>query len=756
MNIDAILKELTLEEKASLCSGSDYWHTEPIERLDIPSIMVSDGPHGLRKNDENADGPNESKTAVCFPSGCATACSFDKELLTTMGKALGQTCKAEKVSVLLGPGCNIKRSPLCGRNFEYFSEDPYLASQMAAAHIKGVQSSGVGTSLKHFCCNNQETRRMSCSANMDERTFFEIYAAAFETAVKEAKPYTIMCSYNRLNGVYCSENEFTLDQVLRKKWGYKGLVMSDWGAVNDRPKGIKAGLDLEMPTSFGTNDAMIVKSVKNGTLDEKDLDVCVRRILELIDKTDMSSQPESKWDMDSQHQLSQKIASECAVLLKNENSILPLDTSKKIAFIGEFAQKPRYQGGGSSHIRSYKVTSALDAVKQFCDVEYAKGYAYDTDDIDDSLIAQAVQCAERNDIVVIFAGLTDLYESEGFDRKHMKMPENQLRLIDSICNVNKNVVIVLHNGSPIELPFADKVKGILEMYLGGQAVGGAACDILFGKVNPSGKLAETFPMKLSDNPSYLNFPGFRDDVAYNEGIFVGYRYYDFKDMAVRYPFGHGLSYTTFEYSDIALSSNSIRSGDELTVTATITNTGHCDGKEVVQLYVSDVQSSIVRPVRELKGFEKVFLKPGESKKIMFKLDKRSFAFYNEAVHDWSVEEGDFIISLGSSSRDIRLQANVFVSSDDTIPYLLTLNSTFGDLISIPEGKKVFDPYFEKISKYMSGDQQGETMGSSTKQMVESMLWYMPLRGILTFTDKPLMTHEELDNMIAEVNSTLQK
>ena len=754
MNIDVILKELTLEEKASLCSGSDYWHTEPIERLDIPAIMVSDGPHGLRKNDENAQGPNESKEAVCFPSGCATACSFDRELITKMGKALGQTCKAEKVSVLLGPGCNIKRSPLCGRNFEYFSEDPYLASQMAASHIKGVQSMGVGTSLKHFCCNNQETRRMSCSANMDERTLFEIYAAAFEGAVKEGKPYTIMCSYNKLNDVYCSENKFTLTEVLRDKWGFEGLVMSDWGAVNNRPEGIRAGLDLEMPTSFGANDAVIVESVKNGTLDEKELDKCVRRVLELVEKSDMSSLDLSEWDKDSQHGLARKIASECAVLMKNNDSILPLDITKKIAFIGDFAKNPRYQGGGSSHIKSHKITSAFEAVKEYCTVDYAQGYESDTDDKNDALINEAVECAKRNDIVVIFAGLTDMYESEGFDRKHMRIPANQLELIEQICKVNENIVVVLHNGSPVELPFNDNVKGILEMYLGGQAVGGATCDLLFGKTNPSGKLAESFPIKLSDNPSYLNFPGFRDTVDYNEGIFVGYRYYDYKDMPVRYPFGHGLSYTSFEYSDMTVSSSSISVEDELTVSVNITNTGKIEGKEVIQLYVTDNECSVVRPIRELKGFEKVSLKPGESRKIVFKLNRRAFAFYCEQSHDWLVEEGDFTISLGSSSRDIRVSKTVFVSSDEFIPATLTINSTFGDLVSIPEGKKRFDPYFQKISNYMSGDQENNSMGSSTKQMVESMLWDMPLRGILTFTDKALITHDELDNMIIDVNNAI--
>ena len=751
MNVDVILKEMTLEEKASLCSGNDAWHTTPVERFDIPEIMVSDGPHGVRKIKDETALMNQAIEAVCFPSACATACSFDRELLSSMGKALGQTCKAEKVAVLLGPGCNIKRSPLCGRNFEYFSEDPYLASQIASAHIKGVQSMGVGTSLKHFACNNQETRRMTCSANMNERTFFEIYAAAFEGAVKDAKPYTIMCSYNRINNVYSSENKFLLTDVLREKWGFEGLVMSDWGAVNDRPEGIRAGLDLEMPSSHGVNDAKIVESVKNGTLDEALVDKAARNVLELVNKTEHISAGNETWDKENQHQLARKIASECAVLLKNDGSLLPLDSSKKIAFIGDFAQAPRYQGGGSSHINSFKVTSAIDAVKEFCEVEFAKGYDSSTDKVDEELIAEAVECAERNEIVIIFAGLTDIYESEGYDRKHMRMPDNQLVLIDRICELCNNVAVVLHNGSPVEMPFESKVKSILEMYLGGQAVGGATCDILFGKVNPSGKLAETFPVKLSDNPSYLSFPGEQDDVQYREGIFVGYRYYDHKELKPLFPFGHGLSYTTFEYSDLKLSSSAINADDELTISVVVKNTGKVDGKEVIQLYVSDKESSVIRPVRELKDFEKVSLKAGESKKVMFKLNRRAFAFYSEAAHDWIVEEGDFIISVGSSSRDIRLSDEVFVSSDDIIPVKFTVNSPFGDIEANPHSKKIFGNLFEEIRRGMKQAQPEESMGAATALMTDAMLREMPIRAILSFSGEEMMTYDQLSQMIEKLN-----
>lgn len=751
MNVDVILKEMTLEEKASLCSGNDSWHTKPVERLDIPEIMVSDGPHGLRKVKDDSAMMNQAIEAVCFPTACATACSFDRELVASMGKALGQACKAEKVAVLLGPGCNIKRSPLCGRNFEYFSEDPYLSSQIAASHIKGVQSMGVGTSLKHFACNNQETRRMTCSANMDERTFFEIYAASFEGAVKEGKPYTIMCSYNRINNVYSSENKFLLTDVLRDKWGYDGLVMSDWGAVNDRPEGIKAGLDLEMPTSHGVNDRKIVECVKNGTLDEKLLDKAVRNVLNLVDKAENGLSGEVNWDMQAQHELARSISAQCAVLLKNDDALLPLDTNKKIAFIGDFAKNPRYQGGGSSHINSFKVTSALDAVKDYCEVTYAQGYESNTDVPDVKLINEAVECAKKCDAAVVFCGLTDLYESEGFDRKHMKMPANQLELIDKVCEVCSNVVVVLHNGSPVEMPFKNKVKSILEMYLGGQAVGGAACDLIFGKVNPSGKLAETFPEKLSDNPSFISFPGEMDDVQYREGIFVGYRYYDHKQIEPLFPFGHGLSYTTFEYSDIKLSSNAINADDELTVSVKVTNTGKVEGKEVVQLYVTDKESSLIRPVKELKGFEKVSLKPGESKNVMFKLDKRAFAFYSEAAHDWLVEEGDFIISVGSSSRDIRLADEVFVSSKDRIPVKYTVNSPLGDIAADPNSRKIFGNMFEEISKGMREAQPEDSMGAATELMTNAMLREMPIRAILSFSGEAFITYDELGKMIDELN-----
>ena len=504
MNIETILKELTLEEKAALCSGADFWHTKPVERLDIPQIMVSDGPHGLRKNREGAQNPNEAIEAVCFPSASALACSFDRGLLKELGKALGEECRAENVSVILGPGCNIKRSPLCGRNFEYFSEDPYLASQMAEAHITGVQSMGVGTSLKHFAANNQESRRMSVSANIDERTLHEIYLAAFESVVKNAKPWTVMCSYNKINGEYSSQNKLLLTDILRDDWGFGGLVMSDWGAVDDRAKAIRAGLDLEMPASMGKNDAAIVKAVESGELSEEELDNCVRRVLELIQRGS-EEKPQVVWDKDRHHKLAAKIAENCAVLLKNDGDILPLKEGEKVAFVGAFAEKPRYQGGGSSHINSYKTVSAVQAASDIAGVTYARGFNMGNE-ADEALENEALEAAKNADKVVIFAGLPDTFESEGFDRKHMRMPECQLRLIEKLSEVNENIVVLLHNGSPVEMPFIEKIKGLIEMYLGGQAVGEAEIALLYGRANPSGKLAETFPQSSLTTPLTSIFP----------------------------------------------------------------------------------------------------------------------------------------------------------------------------------------------------------------------------------------------------------
>lgn len=757
MDINKLISEMTLEEKASLCSGADFWHTKPIERLGIPSMMMSDGPHGLRKQDLNAEdtGVNVSIKAVCFPAACALACSFDRDLIYRMGQALGNECQAEDVGVILGPGANIKRSPICGRNFEYFSEDPYLASNIAASHIKGVQSRGIGTSLKHFLANNQENRRMTVSAEIDERTLNEIYLAAFETAVKEGKPRTVMCSYNRVNGTFSSENELYLTETLRNKWGFDGFAVSDWGAVNDRVKGIEAGLDLEMPSSGGVNDAEIVKAVNNGILSEQVLNKACENILGVVESYLNDRDETAVWDKEADHALAAEIASQCMVLLKNEDGILPLDSSKKIAFIGKFAKEPRFQGGGSSHINAFRVSDALSESAKYAEVSYAQGYRTDEDITDEAMLSEAVNLAGSSDIAVIFAGLTDLFESEGFDRSHMKMPNCQNELIKRIAEVQPNTVVVLHNGSPVEMPWLGEVKGLVETYLSGQAVGEAECAVLFGAVNPSGKLAETFPKKLSDNPSYINFPGEKDMVEYKEGIFVGYRYYDYKEMDVLFPFGYGLSYTTFDYSDLKLSSSKIKESDTLQVSLTVTNTGAVIGREIVQLYVRDCESSVIRPVKELKGFEKIELAPGESKEVTFNLDRRSFAFYSTTIHDWFVENGEFEIMIGKSSRDIILTGTVYVESDNKLPYLCTSNSTIGDLMEIECARKYLDKLINSYAEIMEGNSDGNEMGESTKLMLEHQLKDNPLRVMVSFSDGAI-THRDIEEIINNINRELNK
>lgn len=664
MNHADIIEKLTLQEKAEFCSGADFWHLKGMENLGIPSIMMTDGPHGLRKKKEKKE-KNElmsSSPAVCFPTAVTTACSWDPALIEKMGEALGEECLEEKVSVLLGPGINMKRSPVCGRNFEYFSEDPYLAGKIGAAYVKGVQSRGVGTSLKHFAANSQEARRMTVSSVVDERTLREIYLAAFETVVKEAQPWTIMNAYNRLNGVYCAEDKWLLNDVLRDEWGFEGLVVTDWGANNDKVEGLKAGQDLEMPTSYGMAAKKIVEAVNNGTLDEAILDQSVDRILTLIMKS-AENMRDYRYDKEEHHALARKIASESMVLLKNEKNILPLNASVRIAVIGEMAKNPRYQGAGSSLINPTQLDNSFDELMgSGVGVEYAPGYDKKSGKPDEKLIGEAVAVAKKADVAVIFAGLTEAYETEGFDRSSMELPESHNALIEAVADACDKVVVVLSGGSPVTMPWLDKVPCVLNGYLGGQAGGSAIVDILLGKVNPSGKLAETYPLSLEENPSFKNFPGSPVTVEYREGIYIGYRYYDTAKKEVRFPFGFGLSYTTFAYSDIKLSAKEINDTDTLTVSFKIKNTGNVAGAESAQVYVKDTESTIYRPEKELKGFTKVFLEPGEEKEVSVELDKRSFAFYNVEAHDWQVESGDFEILVGASSRDIRLSDTVCVKS----------------------------------------------------------------------------------------------
>ncbi len=661
--VQDIRSKMTLEEKASLCSGQDFWHIKGVERLSISATMLADGPHGLRKQaDTGKSGLGPSIPATCFPTAVALASSWDRDLLHEVGVALGEECLQEKVAVLLGPGANIKRSPLCGRNFEYFSEDPYVTGELAAQMIMGVQSQGIGTALKHFAVNNQEGHRMTIDAFVDERALREIYLAGFETAVKVAKPWTLMCSYNLINGTYASENPYLLRHILKEEWQHTGIVMSDWGAVNNRIDGLQAGLELEMPGPNRDNDDSIVqavKAVKAGQLKEEILDTATERLLELIIKGRDNQREGFTYDQKEHHALSRKAATQSMVLLKNEGSILPLKHSANIAVIGEFAVKPRYQGAGSSLVNP----TQLDVLyHNQPNVSYARGYDLQTDQPQQPLIDEAVALARKSEVVVIMAGLTESYESEGFDRVHMRMPEAHNELIHQIAEVNKNIIVVLSNGSPVEMPWLPKVKGVLEAYLSGQASGSAIWQILYGEVNPSGKLAETFPLKATDCAASDYFPMGPRGVEYRESIYVGYRYYDTAQKEVLFPFGFGLSYTQFEYSDLKTNKDSLRDTEPLTLSFKIKNTGAVSGKEIAQIYVKDLHSTLFRPEKELKGFAKVDLEPGEEKVVHITLDQRAFAFYNVNIKDWQVESGTFEIIIAASSRDLRLTAEVEVIS----------------------------------------------------------------------------------------------
>lgn len=772
LDVKKLVNELTLEEKASLCSGADFWHTKAIDRLNIPAAMVSDGPHGIRKQESLADhmGVAESIKAIGFPTASAMACSFDRDLLHKVGDALGEECVAEDLAVLLGPGINMKRSPICGRNFEYYSEDPVVAGELGAAFVNGVQEHGVGTSLKHFAANNQEWRRMSISAEIDERTLREIYLAAFETVVKKAQPWTIMCSYNRINGVYSCENDWLLNKVLRDEWGFEGLVMTDWGAMDERVPSLKAGLDLEMPDCHGETDKLIVKAVQSGELEEPVLDTAVERILTMVDKYltarkgidpasmvhPLPSSVERGYDVAAHHALARTTAEQSAVLLKNED-ILPLQKDKKIAFIGEFAKVPRIQGGGSSHINNTSIESALDAAGD--SVSYAQGFHIDEETTDETLLQEAITLAKESDVAVIFAGLPDSFESEGFDRTHLNMPANQNELIARISEVQPNVVVVLHSGSPIAMPWLDKVAGVLQMYLAGQASGGAAVNLLFGDATPCGKLAETFPLHLEDNPSYLNFPGNREKVCYQEGVFIGYRYYDKKKMDVLFPFGYGLSYTDFTYSNMKVTVNGknaadvdvIKETDEIVVSADITNTGNCDGAEIVQLYIKNPVVYEIRPEKELRDFAKVFLKAGETKTVTFMLNARAFSYYETRIHDWYAESGDYEILLASSSRDIRLQYTVSITGSKKIPFVADYVTTCEDVELFAKDGSALDEMLRRSGFAEATDHDGDdSMGSGTADMMKAMFTGTPLHSILSFSSEEL-TYEDIQDTIRKLN-----
>ncbi|BFH61299.1 glycoside hydrolase family 3 C-terminal domain-containing protein [Paenibacillus azoreducens] len=760
-NLKELIAQMTVEEKASLCSGLNMWQTKAVERVGIPSIVMTDGPHGLRKQERPGDMSSKTVPATCFPSGAGLASSWDRNLIREVGQALGEECLAEDVQIILGPAVNIKRSPLCGRNFEYFSEDPYLASEMGAQHVLGVQEKGVGTSVKHFAANNQETLRNSINTIVDERTLNEIYLRAFEGPITEGDAWTVMCAYNLVNGDFCSENEYLLTDVLKKRWGHGGFVMTDWGAINERVKGLKAGLELEMPYAGPERDRMIAEAVKSGELDEKVLDEAVERMLKVIFAAYDARQEGYRYDREAHHALARKAAAECMVLLKNEGGLLPLNPQQSVAVIGALADKPRYQGGGSSHISPYRLDEALAAVREAAEGEvgYAQGYSLTEDVMDDALMNEAVELAAAKDVAVIFAGLPDSFESEGFDRTHLDMPSSQCELIRRVAAVQPNTVVVLSNGAPIVMPWLDDAKAVLEGYLGGQATGSAAADVLFGKVNPSGKLAETFPVRLEQTPAYLNFPGGKNEVFYGEGLFVGYRYYEAKKEKPLFPFGYGLSYTTFAYEQIEIDKELIKDTESVNVTVTVRNTGSRAGKEIVQLYVKPVDSSVVRPVKELKGFEKVSLQPGEAKKITFTLDKRAFAYFNTEIHDWFAETGAYEIVAGPSSADTPLAAEVKVVSTGVPFRKVTRNTKFYELLAIPEtaafAEKAMNDSVEGLKQM--GALFAESMGDGgLAQLFDAVVKWKKYDGLRSMAG--LMggntSEADLEKIIRELNEKL--
>jgi beta-glucosidase len=699
---DVTVTDLTLAEKAALTSGGSFWFTKPIARVGVPSIMLTDGPHGLRKQRDGGDhlGIGGSVPATCFPPAVGLGSSWDVDLIERVGRALGVEAALENVAVLLGPGINIKRSPLCGRNFEYLSEDPVVSGVLGAAIVRGIQDSGVGASVKHFAANNQEHDRMRSSSDVDPRPLREIYLRGFQRVVEEAQPWTVMCSYNRINGVYTSEDPWLLTAVLRDEWGFDGLVVSDWGAVNDRVAGIAAGMDLEMPTSTGVTDAQIVAAVTDGRLDETVVDGAAQRVLDLVGKARSGTgRVDGPLDVDAHHALAREAAGRSIVLLRNDREILPLARQSSIAVIGVFAETPRYQGAGSSLINPTRLDNALDEIRSIAtgDVTYAAGFRVGAQSTEDSaaLRDEAAAAASRADVAVVFLGLPAALESEGYDRDDIDLPAEQLAVLDAVLEANPNTVVVLSNGGVVALPFAERAPAILEGWLLGQAGGGATADVLFGVVNPSAKLTETIPVRLSDSPAYLDFPGEFSHVRYGEGLFVGYRWYDARGFDVAFPFGHGLSYTSFEYGEAL---TAVTASGDVQVRVTITNSGAVAGREVVQIYTSLPQGRVQRPPRELKAFASVALDAGESREITVTVRREDLAYWDIRLDRWIVEGGSYRVEVAASSRDIRASAAVEIVGDDVVVPLST-SSTIGEVLAHP----VAGPRLQEAMAAMIGE-----------------------------------------------------
>ncbi|HNB36408.1 MAG TPA: glycoside hydrolase family 3 C-terminal domain-containing protein [Anaerolineales bacterium] len=756
-DIQSIISQMTLEEKAALCTGASNWSTTPVERLGLPEMIVSDGPHGVRRVPDVHSMGQKSLPATCFPTASCTASTWDVDLIKQMGIALAEECIALNVDVLLGPGANMKRSPLGGRNFEYFSEDPFLAGELAANFINGVQSKGVGTSLKHYAANNQEFQRFSISAEIDERTLREIYLPAFEKAVKQAQPWTVMCSYNKVNGTFASEHHQLLTKILKDEWGFEGLVVSDWGAVRNRVAALQAGLDWEMPGPQDLRVKAVVEAVRSGELSEARLDESVRRILRIVHKS--KETPKGKaFDVDAHHELARKIATDGIVLLKNDG-LLPLSGQQHIAVIGRSAETAHFQGGGSSHINPTKVAmpyKELQSRAENAELTYAEGYPTDNS-FRQNLIDEAVGLAQSADVALLYIALPTFKESEGYDRSDLDLTKQQIALIKAVSKVQPNTVVVLNNGAPVAMSeWIDDVSAVLEGWMMGQAGGAALADILFGRVSPSGKLAETFPLKLADTPSHINWPGGAGKVYYGEGIFIGYRYYDAKEIPVLFPFGHGLSYTTFEYSNAKVSSTNFKDVDGLTVTVDVKNTGKLSGKETVQVYVHDQKSDLIRPVKELKGFAKVDLQPGETKTISIHLDFRAFAYYHPEHKQWITEDGDFYILIGASSADIRSRLTATLQSTLDLPCVLDIESTMREWMADRRGRQVLGNLYEQIENQVRRLFAGEDRygnAHAEEQVAEQtvmgmdimdMMIDMPVVSVLMFQQSSLtMPAEEM-------------
>ncbi|OQA42270.1 MAG: Thermostable beta-glucosidase B [Chloroflexi bacterium ADurb.Bin325] len=755
-DIRSIVQQMTLEEKAALCTGATTWTTTAIERLGVPELWVSDGPHGLRRVAQAEGLGSESLPATCFPTASCTASSWDRELLGQLGEALAAEALALGVGVVLGPGVNMKRTPVCGRNFEYFSEDPYLAGELAASFIDGIQGKGVGTSLKHYAANNQEYQRMTMNSVVDERTLREIYLPAFEIAVKKAQPWTVMCSYNRINGVYGSEHHRLLTEILKDEWGLEGFVVSDWGAVHDRVAALRGGLDLEMPGPRPRRVQEVVEAVREGALDEAVLDEAVRRILHIVFKA-AETPKGAAFDQAAHHALARKMAGEGMVLLKNDG-ILPLKGVQRIAVIGRAAQEPHFQGGGSSHINPTRVDAPLEELTKLAggaEITFSEGYPRDDSSRPD-LIEAAVAAAQAAEVALLYIALPTYKESEGYDRTDLDLTAQQTALIKAVTAVQPRTVVILNNGSALAMSeWLDGAAAVLEAWMMGQAGGGAIADILFGAVNPSGKLAETFPLKLADTPAFINYPGGHGEVRYGEGLFIGYRYYDMKEQPVLFPFGHGLSYTTFEYGAPRVSAARFRDVDGVTVSVDVTNTGKVAGKEIVQVYVHDRAADLVRPVKELKGFAKVALQPGETRTVTIPLDFRAFAYYHPAYAQWITEDGAFDILVGASAADIRGTVTVELQSTLNLPSRLSRDSTLRDWLADRRGKVVIEPIYQQmqaaIAKLLGeGDMEDGGIGIDPT----GFLMDMPLLGMLEFQANTLPVAPEamIDGMLQQVQA----